>query len=563
MPSIKQSDLLKLRAVQLLLTIGPLVTLVVNPWTNYDPISLPKLVVLSSIALCILLLALSTKDDLFLSVPKLLKLLVAIFVICMLLTLGFSGAPLNQQLWGSFGRNTGVLTYLSLITVLVSCVWLRSHHFYKRLTWLFLLTSIPMTAYCVVQYFGKDPIPWSEFNTFGTLGNINFLSAFLGMTSVAGLIYSFDRSIKPTKRITIFLLVVVDLVIIYSTGSIQGPVVFVVGISAYILIRVSYLRGTLRAFLSFGISSFLVLFTYFMIQALQNLGPLARVIYQPSVVFRGDYIHAGWEMTLKKPLFGVGMDSYGDWYRETRGQISTLRTGPDRISNTAHNIFLDVSSNGGLVLGLSYLAIVLFAFFLSIKLIVKQRNQNTYFNVAFCVWIAYQVQALVSINQIGLGIWGWIFTGVLIGSSSLQKELTEFDSRFLRRKELKGVQLSPGRSLLALLGFSIGFALAAIPALADARYRSASDRGDLSLMVEASSVVGSTQFHRELTLDFALRNNRIPEVKQIAESLVADYPRSFFGWRVLSVASASTPEERARALEVARRLDPFNPDIQG
>lgn len=563
MPSIKQSDLLRIRSIQLLLIVGPLVTLIVNPWTNYDPISLPKLLALSSVSFCLFFLAYASRDDFLRSIPKLLKLLAIIFIVSMLLTLGFSGAPLNQQIWGSFGRNTGLLTYFSLIAVLLSCVWLRSHNFYARLTWMFFLTSIPMTVYCIAQFFGKDPIPWSEFNTFGTLGNINFLSAFLGMTSVAGVIYSLDRNIKKFTRLFFVALVAVDLALIYSTGSIQGPVVFVVGICAFTLVRISYFRGSRRNILLLGFSSLLVSLTYLMFQALQNLGPLARIIYQPSVAFRGDYIHAGWEMTLNKPIFGVGMDSYGDWYRETRGEISTLRTGPDRISNTAHNIFLDISSNGGVVLGITYLMLVALALFSSLRVIRLQENRNSYFVVSFSVWIAYQVQALVSINQIGVGIWGWIFTGMLIGTSLLQKQPTDFDSKFLRRREFKGTHLNPAASLLAISGFAIGFIVSGIPTLADSRYRYASDRGDLTSMVEASKALGSTQFHRELTLDFALRNNRVQDVKQIAEGLVADYPRSFFGWRVLSVASASSPEERARALRVVRGLDPFNPDLRG
>ena len=97
--------------------------------------------------------------------------------------------------------------------------------------------------------------------------------------------------------------------------------------------------------------------------ALFNKGPLAPLIYQISIQLRGDYMHAGWEMTTLNPFFGVGMDSYGDWYRQARGEITTLRGSAERISNSAHNIFLDISSNGGFPLLISYLAILSIAFY--------------------------------------------------------------------------------------------------------------------------------------------------------------------------------------------------------
>ena len=51
--------------------------------------------------------------------------------------------------------------------------------------------------------------------------------------------------------------------------------------------------------------------------ALQK-GPLTKLIYKTSVSLRGEYWQAGWNMAKEFPLTGVGMDSYGDWYRRAR-----------------------------------------------------------------------------------------------------------------------------------------------------------------------------------------------------------------------------------------------------
>lgn len=563
MTSQKDLEISKFRVTQTLLLISPLITLAVNPWTNYDPISLPKMLVLCCGAFAVLGVMLINFRSVKVSLPKPPIILAGSFLFFMTLSMLFSGAPLSQQFWGSFGRNTGFLTYLSLLVILLAFIWIRSAQVYLRLAWVFVLTSVPMTLYCIVQISGNDPIPWSEFNTFGTLGNINFLSAFLGMTSIGLLGFALDKRIRFQIRLSLVILATVDFLIIYSTGSIQGPIIFVVGFAILVFFAILNLKKfrllSIAGFLSVSLISL-----YLLAQALSNSGPLAKIIYQPSVVFRGDYIHAGWKMTTQFPIFGIGMDSYGDWYRAARGQISTLRTGPDRVANTAHNIFLDISSNGGVMLGISFVALVLFTLISSLKILKSDLRNRTEFKVIFSVWMAYQIQALVSINQIGVGIWGWAFTGALIGMyyQTRESESSLIEKPFRSRsKELRGRQMKASHALAGSMSLAIGLTLAAIPLNADVKYRAASDKANLVEMRKAMNMLGATEFHRELVLDFAMRNNLGPEVKEMAQELVQKYPRSFFGWRVLSVAALSTDEERQRALDIARELDPFNPDL--
>jgi len=557
-------DVVKFRVSQVLLLTGPLVTLIVNPWTNFDPISLPKAFILSASAFLILSLALANFNDFKDSLPKTVKVLSVSFLSFMSLTFLFSGAPISQQIWGTFGRNTGYLTYFSLLLILLAIIWVRSIQFYLRLCWLFVLTSIPMTAYCLIQIAGRDPIPWSEFDTFGTLGNINFLSAFLGMTSLGALNFALSKDLTRGKRISLLVLMVIDLLIIFSTGSIQGPIIFGVGVGVYLLIWILDLkRARTIIFWSFATASLTM--TYFLALALRNLGPLASFVYQPSVVFRGDYIHAGWEMTLMKPVFGVGMDSYGDWYREARGEISTLRTGPDRTANTAHNIFIDISSNGGVLLGCTYLALVIFALFSGVRVLRSNLRSQSSFKLIFAVWIAYQVQAMVSINQLGVGVWGWMFSGALIGISLLYKE---YDSKYtekkyvIKRRDFRSQSIKANQFIIGTLGLALGITLGAIPLNADMRYRAASSSGDLQAMIAATSILGTSAFHRELVIDFALRNNLSSEAKELAEDLVLDYPRDFFGWRVLSILDVNSAEQRLQAIERLKELDPFNPNFK-
>jgi O-antigen ligase len=558
---------LESRVGQIISYTGILTTLVVNPWTNYDPISLPKMAALIAGSFAAGTIFFANRSQFFDRFSRIEKIILSVFPLSLFIPFLFSGADLAQQFWGVFGRNTGLISYLALALLMIATASLQRVEVYERIIYFFILSSIPLTAYCLVQFFNLDPIPWSEHFVFGTLGNVNFLSAFLAMTSLATVSYGLLANLKISSRLVLFSYAGLKMFLASSTDSIQGPVIFAIGIALLpVFLILTKKRGKKFNF-SFLLPYFLILLLGFvaLVFGLFNRGPLARVIFQPSVTFRGDYMHAGWEMLLRRPFTGVGMDSYGDWYRELRGEISTLRTGPNRTANTAHNIFLDLASNGGLVVALTYAGLLLLVIIAIFKLIRTGRIQSPFVVLSIVVWVAYQVQALVSINQLGVGVWGWIFSGIVLGFAKTQDlEKLNTARNFKNSKELKkkyrGKPLPPMQLLISVAGLLLGIAMAVPPVAADAGYRSAQSTGSFEKIYAATNRLGSTQQHRELLLDLTMRNNLASETGLVARELVARYPRNSFGWRVLSVAVAATAEERSQARQVAISLDPFNPE---
>jgi hypothetical protein len=268
---------------------------------------------------------------------------------------------------------------------------------------------------------------------------------------------------------------------------------------------------------------------------------------------------------LQHPWVGVGLDNYGDWYREVRGEISTLRTGPGRISNTAHNIFLDVGSNGGLPLASAYLALTALAAISIFSFVRKGTISHPVIMASSATWIAYQIQALVSINQIGVGVWGWIFSGALIGLRKTAINLDDLkvrNSRISRFREMRGRSIPAKASLYLFLGAALGASSAFPPLNADSAYRAAANTGQFENMYKAIQRLGSSEFHGELVLSYVQSQNMASEVRLVAEELLKDYPRNFFAWRLLSVATTGTDAQRLEALNRARELDPYNPELK-
>ena len=184
------------RIASLLLVLGPLTSLAVSPFSNYDPINLIKLLIVVSFAGAILALLLyKSKWDFYLNY-RLVLIAVIGFVTWLIVSLLVSETPINQQVWGVFGRGTGLLTYISLIIVLFATAVVSVKTFYHKLIDALVLTSIPMTLYALVQVAGKDPIGWSEMAPFATLGNVNFSSAFFGLSALCSSVLALDVKSK-------------------------------------------------------------------------------------------------------------------------------------------------------------------------------------------------------------------------------------------------------------------------------------------------------------------------------------------------------------------------------
>ena len=557
------------RISQLLLLVGPLATLAVSPFSNYDPINLIKILFVSSLAFSILGFMVYLKKGARSRID--IGLLVGSigFVIWMFVVMVVSGAPLNQQTWGMFGRSTGALTYVALIIILLGTVVVQRTAFYNKLVNTIVITSIPVTGYALIQVSGNDPISWSEMAPFATLGNINFSSAFFGLASLCATVLLFAKHIKVGVKILMGLLVIINLAIILETESIQGIMIYFagVGIAGFFYLRSKPKLKMLK--IPYIVASFITL--VLTVMAVLNQGPLAKFVFGNTILFRYDYWYAGWMMTLKNPLFGVGMDSYGDWYRELRGEVATVRTGPDRITNTAHNIYLDISSNGGFPLLIAYLAILFFAARAAIRVFRRSTEFNPYFVALFSAWVAYLIQAGVSINQIGVGIWGWLFTGALIGYEKATRVPTsESDPRKIKNnkqgtKQGSGSATTTMPALAALMGigfFVIGFVLAFIPLRADSNYKKASISGSYEQITASVKALGATAYHYELALDWAIKNNNEVQAKEIAEGILERYPRDFMAWQVIQVLTSTPAEKKQEAFEMLKKMDPYNPGLQ-
>ena len=119
---------------------------------------------------------------------------------------------------------------------------------------------------------------------------------------------------------------------------------------------------------------------------------------------------------LRENFFtGVGIDRYGDNYRIFRDVEAAFRLGPSSVSNYAHNTFLQFLATGGIFLLLAYIFVIAMVLLAATKGIKKFTGKDrSIFAALFSIWVAYQGQALVSIDQVSIATLGWVLSGAII-----------------------------------------------------------------------------------------------------------------------------------------------------
>jgi O-antigen ligase len=550
----------------LVLLCGPVVGLAITPKYSNDPINIPKLFLLTLFAMTILGVALSQVRNFIHGLNKWFLILATAFIIQMSLVLLFSSAPFNQQFYGMNGRNTGALAYFSLICLAIGASLIAKTSYIEKVVYALLGTGILTVVYGFLQTTGNDPVKWNNpYNSMlGFLGNPNFSSSFLGITSVAAVAFGLKVKARVYVRVSSIVYVLLALYLIIKSQSQQGVLVFAAGtaIVLYLFLRShSVLSKPIFRFTYLGLGSIAGLIV---IMGTLNQGPLGDILYKVSVRQRGFYWHAAWEMMTANPIFGVGIDSFGDWYFPLRSANAAFYT-PLTQSNSAHSIFLDLGSGGGFPLYLINISLAALTFIVGIKYLIRNKDFNWGFAAIFGAWIAYEAQSVISINQLGVGVWGWTLMGLIIGmefnsrnkSAEFEPANTQNRGRIVRKTKEKSFISSP-QTFGAVVGLTFGLLIALPNFSADRNYRVATATADAQTLVDAS-LAKPEDLVRTLSSANALAASNINDrALALARHVVEVSPNYHEAWRLIFRLE---PVGSPAYLEAMAKLNELNPKV--
>ena len=535
--------------------------------TVTDPVNTPKLVTLGVVGTAAIGIVLTTWTKAKSQSVQVASLLSLFFLVAATIATIFSESPFSQNLYGTYGRNNGLITYIFLAFVLISASALAQQGSFETIAKSLIFAGVVNIIYCGWVIAFGDFIGWNNpyGNILGTFGNPNFIGAFLGIFISAYVAYAISPSRSTTWKLSLLIVVPITFFEIIDSSAIQGRVVAAGGLA---LVGFSWLRFKVSRLILTLYSAAVAFVGVFAVLGALQIGPLTQFIYKTSVTLRGQYWLAGWNAGESQPFTGVGMDALGDWYRRVRDPQALILPGPNTVVNAAHNVFMDMFAFGGWPLFIAYVGLVAYSGYALVRTFLRLEAFDGTFTAIAVAWVGYQVQSLISINQIGLAIWGWLLSGALIAyerSTRYEKSAESVSKGKVEKKLQKSISSSDSRVLLTSTASAlIGLIIALPPLVSDAQWKSAMDAQSLP-QVEESMKPG---YFNPLNTNRFTSNIRLLEESKLTD-LAHKYalkatqwnPQVYDFWRILYFISGSTPEDRERALVKMKELDPLNPDV--
>jgi putative inorganic carbon (HCO3(-)) transporter len=422
-----------------------------------DPVNLPKLAVLLAVCAGLIGLALARlvvgrrivwpRDPLSLTAAC---LALAIVVSCL-------AAPNPLAAFaGQNGRATGGLTYLAVIVLLLSAAACVNADTGRHVLRVLAATTGALVVLGLLQMLGVRPLGLSSQygDVVGTLGNPNFYSAYLGIGSTA--VAWLALSPGPRRRqIGFAVLWVTCLCLALSTRSVQGPLVALAGGSLVLLGRVRGLRSPLKERAQRLAVAFVVIGAVTMIGGLAGVGPLRFARDPDALDSRFWYWQAAVAMTVDHPLTGVGMDNYGDYFRQYRPAASSVA---QRASNTAdqpHNVVLAMFAHGGLLLGGAYVALLLLVVLEFGRAFVAASGERALLLGGLGgAWMAWQIQSMVSLDTPALAALHAVLAGAVLAVCRLPHDGPAMSRRPQTRRG-RQVTFTPFAAMLVPAGLAL------------------------------------------------------------------------------------------------------------
>lgn len=532
-----------------------------------DPVNVTKLAAAGGVGFAVFGIAVVQGRQGLKASSKQLLVIIGLFVAAMLNAVFASKSPLGQNIYGTYGRQTAFVFYLVMAMAAVGASLLRDSKSFERIVRALFIAGGLNVLYCAWALAFGDFIGWQNpyGNILGLFGNPDFISAFLGMF-IAGVIGYIAAPKKSWLVRGIGILTsIVAFYEIHKSHAIQGKAVTGAGLA---IIGFYWVRSKFKnlAITASYLAVVAVGGALALAGALQK-GPLAHYIYKTSVSLRGQYWQAAINAGKSHPFSGVGMDSFGDWYRRTRTEYAaTTLPGPSVITNAAHNVVLDFFAYGGWPLLLTYLATIGLGIWVIAKVTLRSREYNGIFVALAATWICYELQSVISINQAGLAIWGWVLLGALIAYEYSTRPENVADESAPAKAKKGAVKADSVFSpqLIGGIGVVVGVLIAVPPMSADMKWKGALKSQQLP-KVEAALAGGYMQPSSSMRLAQAVQmfeQSKLPDqAYTYAKKGVEFNPDYFDAWKMLYFISKSTEADKALALKNMKRLDPKNPDV--
>ncbi|PKL92379.1 MAG: hypothetical protein CVV21_03450 [Candidatus Goldiibacteriota bacterium HGW-Goldbacteria-1] len=340
-------------------------------------------------------------------------------------------ANLNVSLFGVYEDFEGILTVINYTVFFFLLVnFTGTDRSVKKIITLTITATVFITAYGFAQNFGIDFIRWNPetYNPgrfFSTLGNPNFLAAYL--VEILPLFFILFFITKDTfKKSAVLFMLVAAVVILFLTKSRAGFLSFIVTlilVIIYTFIDSKKEKNGIFASNKYWFLGFVIIFGVTAVfsdkvqEAFRDLYTRITFIFTEGVnkTPRVYIWKSALMMFRDNPILGKGLDTFQvmfPYYRLPEYWRIEWNGTPEKT----HNIFLQYLSTQGIA-GFGMYMLLLAAFFKKAFNVVFGEKNTTRRYIAFGFFmmvIAYFIQGLFNYTVVAYGFMFWIALAVIL-----------------------------------------------------------------------------------------------------------------------------------------------------
>jgi hypothetical protein len=215
-----------------------------------------------------------------------------------------------------------------------------------------------------------------------------------------------------------------------------------------------------------------------------------------------------------------------------------------------------------------YLLLMAFVVFAAVKTIIRAPSFDPVFTGLVAVWVAYQAQSIISLNQLGLAVWGWIISGLIIGYeiNTRSDEILNPEKVLTKKGRSTSGKSSSKVTLNSLMGMFIGLIIGLLvglqPLIASTKFKSALESGNAQVVEQAASIWPYYPLHTAQVARVLQQNQLEAKGLKVITEGVVRFPDEFGLWYLLEGMPTATAEQKVMARSEMKRLDPNNPNLK-
>lgn len=391
----------------------------------------------------------------------------------------------RQSFFGYYQRHTGFLVFSASVLVALSVATLFGAKGRDALINVLRVSAVISSLYVILQAISLDPFSWNapgqNVPLFGTMGNINTSSGFLGIslpfvssvmfhesrrvtqagvvaTSLVSIAIGLNQSFQGVLAGLFALLVIwlrefdgsasgvakrlgLSAWLVSNLFAVQDRSGIVIALGTTLLVSVMLLRSPLnvqgkrqipRNVLAGGAVAIMVILASF------GFGTIRQEV-EDGFRERRYFYESAMASFAGSPFIGQGFDTFVFHFGEGRPEEHAVNNEANRTSSP-HSIPLGIFHSGGLLLGVPYLAFISLGVFSSIRLLISRKGNRGVAISSAAGFLASFVQNLVSVEHVAIFTTSGAVLGLSVGAwieHRRPKGSEESGSQRSRRKQKK------------------------------------------------------------------------------------------------------------------------------